>query len=145
MCVAKNDLYRVSHYVVTIETGAIGWQRWLITFWYVWIWRIHVNAQCMSMYNCFEIQRYQNVINQGGHPIALVSMVTTLWEKSLFLSYFSWFVRWCEWWLKNAFLKFFLTLQVLAALAMLSPALSLSIPCKYNMQQTYTQDKLTCR
>ena len=35
------------------------------------------------MYNCFEIQRYQNVINQGGHPIALVSMVTALREKSL--------------------------------------------------------------
>ena len=32
----------------------------------------------------FDIQRYQNVINQGGHPIALVSMDTTLWEKSLF-------------------------------------------------------------
>ena len=37
----------------------------------------------MSMYNCSEINRYQNVINQGGHPIALVSMVTTLCEESL--------------------------------------------------------------
>ena len=28
--------------------------------------------------------KYENVINQGGHPIALVSMVTALCEKSLF-------------------------------------------------------------
>ena len=28
---------------------------------------------------------YQNVISQGGYPIALVSIVTTLWEKSLLL------------------------------------------------------------
>ena len=73
-----------SHNVVTMETSAIGWPSWLITFWYLCIWRNHVNAQCMSMYNCFEIQRYQNVINQDGQPIALVSMVTTLWEKSLY-------------------------------------------------------------
>ena len=33
---------------------------------------------------CLEIHRYQNGINQGGHPIALVSMVTTSCEKSLF-------------------------------------------------------------
>ena len=38
------------------------------------------------MYNCSKIHRYQYVINQGGHPIALVSMVTTLCEKSLFRS-----------------------------------------------------------
>ena len=36
------------------------------------------------MYSCSKIHRYQNVINQGGHPIALVSMVTTLCEKSLY-------------------------------------------------------------
>ena len=29
-----------------------------------------------------EIERYQTVINQGGHPITLVTMVTTLWRKS---------------------------------------------------------------
>ena len=36
------------------------------------------------MYSCSKIHRYQNAINQGGHPIALVSMVTTLCEKSLY-------------------------------------------------------------
>ena len=30
----------------------------------------------------FRDPMYHNVINQGGHPIALVSMVTTLSEKS---------------------------------------------------------------
>ena len=75
---------RVSHNVVAIETSAIGWPPWLIPFWYLWIWRNHVNASCMSKYNFSEINRYQNVINQGGHPIALVSIVTTLCEKSLY-------------------------------------------------------------
>ena len=74
---------RVSHNVVTMETNAIGWPLWLITFWYLWVWRNHVNSKCMCMYNCSKIHRYQYVINQGGHPIALVSMVTTLCEKSL--------------------------------------------------------------
>ena len=36
------------------------------------------------MNKCSEIKRYQNKINQGGHPIALVSIVTTLCEKSLY-------------------------------------------------------------
>ena len=40
-------------------------------------------AIIVQMVYCLEIQRYQNVINQGGHPIALVSMGTTLREKSL--------------------------------------------------------------
>ena len=35
------------------------------------------------MHNCSEINRYQNVIIQSGHPIALVSIVTTLCEKSI--------------------------------------------------------------
>ena len=33
---------------------------------------------------CSDIQRNQYVVNQGGHPITLVSMVITLWEKSLY-------------------------------------------------------------
>ena len=45
-----------------MEIGAIGWPPRSIPFWYLWIWRNHVNASCMSMYNCSEIQRYQNVI-----------------------------------------------------------------------------------
>ena len=36
-----------------------------------------------SMYNCSEIKRYQNVINRGSNPIALVYTVTVLWENSL--------------------------------------------------------------
>ena len=71
---------RVSHDVVAIQTSAIGWPPWLIPFLYLWIWRNHVHASCMSMYNCSGINRYQNVINKGGHPIALVS------NKSLFCS-----------------------------------------------------------
>ena len=35
------------------------------------------------MCNCSEIQGHQNLKNHGGHPIALVSIFTTLWEKSL--------------------------------------------------------------
>ena len=31
-------------------------------------------AQCTSMYNCSEIQRYQNIINQGGHPMGPVRL-----------------------------------------------------------------------
>ena len=31
----------------------------------------------MNMYNGSEIYGYQNVINEVGHPIALVDMVTT--------------------------------------------------------------------
>ena len=77
---------RVSHDVVAIETSANGWPPWLIPFLYLWIWSNHVHASCMSMYNCSEINRYRNVINKGGLPIALVSMVTTLCEKSLFCS-----------------------------------------------------------
>ena len=73
-----------------METNAIGWPLWLITFWYLWIWRNHVNSKCMYMYNCSKIHRYQYVVNQGGHPIALDSMVTKLCEKSLLNS-----VRWC--------------------------------------------------
>ena len=34
------------------------------------------------MCNCFEIHACKNVINQGGHPIALVSINTTLCEMS---------------------------------------------------------------
>ena len=42
--------WRVSHDVVTMETSAIGRLTWFIPLWYLWIWRNHVNAQCMSMY-----------------------------------------------------------------------------------------------
>ena len=35
---------------MTIETNAIWWPPRWITFWYLWIWRNHVNAQSMSMY-----------------------------------------------------------------------------------------------
>ena len=37
----------------------------------------------MAMHEHVQLFRYQNVINQGGHPIALVSIGTTLCEKSL--------------------------------------------------------------
>ena len=37
-----------------------------------------------------QIQRYQNVINQGGHPISLVSMVTTLCETRLYRRSLAW-------------------------------------------------------
>ena len=54
------------------------------------------------MYHCLEIQRYQNVINQGGHPIALVSMVTTLCEKSLIFAVgFNIICYMCKWCKKN--------------------------------------------
>ena len=33
-----------------MRTAPIGWPPWLITLLYLWIWRNHVNAQCMSMY-----------------------------------------------------------------------------------------------
>ena len=69
---------RVSHNLVTMEIIAIRWPLWLITFWHLWIWRNHEKWQCLSLCNCSDIQRYQNVINQGGHPFALASMVTTL-------------------------------------------------------------------
>ena len=38
-------------------------------------------CSCINLLSWFlQIQRYQNVISQSGHLIALVSMVTTLWE-----------------------------------------------------------------
>ena len=40
--------------------------------------RSHANAQCLSMYNCSSIE---NLII--AHPVALVSIVTTLWGNSL--------------------------------------------------------------
>ena len=36
---------------------------------------VHAHALCIDM---IQIQMYQNEINHGGHPTALVSMVTTL-------------------------------------------------------------------
>ena len=76
--------YRLfSHNVVAIETSAIGWPPWLITFWYPLISeQLHMLMhEALTWF--LQIQRYQNVINQGGHPIALVSMATTLCETRL--------------------------------------------------------------
>ena len=78
--------YRLfSHTVVTMETSAIGWPPWLITFWYLLISeQLHMPMhEAMTWF--LQIQRYQNGINQGGHPIALVSMATTLCETRLYL------------------------------------------------------------
>ena len=67
-----------------METSAIGWPPWLITFWYLLI----SEQLCLLMHEALtwflQIQRYQNGINQGGHPIALVSMATTLCETRLY-------------------------------------------------------------
>ena len=77
----RYDTYRrVSHNVVTMETNAIGWPLWLITFWYSEFEEI-MSIPNSCAYSCSKIYRYQYVINQGGHPFALVSMVTTLWER----------------------------------------------------------------
>ena len=66
-----------------METSAFGWPPWLITFWYLLI-----SEQLYMLTHCaltwfLQIQRYQNGIKQGGHPIALVSMATTLCETRL--------------------------------------------------------------
>ena len=42
---------------------------------------IHAHALGIGMIS--STSEYQNVINQSGHPIALVSMVTTLCETRL--------------------------------------------------------------
>ena len=42
-----------------IETSAIGWPPWLIPFWYLWIWRNHVNA---SMHEHVQLFRNQLVL-----------------------------------------------------------------------------------
>ena len=72
-----------SHNVVTMETNAIGWPPWLITFWYDWISEQLYMLIILHISWFLQIQRYQNVINQSGHPVALVSMVTTIWETCL--------------------------------------------------------------
>ena len=56
MIVTPNRLF--THNVVSMVTSAIGWPPWLITSWYLWIWRNHVNAQCTSMYICLVMERY---------------------------------------------------------------------------------------
>ena len=76
--------YRLfSHNVVTMETSAIGWPPWLITSWYLLISEQLYMLMHEAMTWFLQIQRYQNGINQGGHPIALVSMATTLCETRL--------------------------------------------------------------
>ena len=50
------------------------------------------------MYNCSDKHRYKNVINNGAHQIALVSMVTTVSEKSLLFE-----SCWKKWELKLLF------------------------------------------
>ena len=76
--------YRLfSHNVVTMKTSAIGWPPWLITFWYLLISEQLYMLMHETMTWFLQIQRYQNGINQGGHPIALVSMATTLCETRL--------------------------------------------------------------
>ena len=69
---------RVSHNAVTMETSGIECLPGLIPFWFLSTWRNPVNSQCRSVWNCSEINYYQNVIKHCGHPIALVSIVTTL-------------------------------------------------------------------
>ena len=66
-----------------METSAIGWPPWLITFWYLLISEQLYMLMHEAMTWFLQIQRYQNGINQGGHPIALVSMATTLCETRL--------------------------------------------------------------
>ena len=79
--------YRLfSHNVVTMETSAIGWPPWLITFWYLLISEQLYMLMHEAMTWFLQIQRYQNGVNQGGHPIALVSMATTLCETRLYRS-----------------------------------------------------------
>ena len=67
-----------------METSAIGWPPWLITFWYLLISEQLYMLMHEAMTWFLQIQRYQNGINQGGHPIALVSMATTLCETRLY-------------------------------------------------------------
>ena len=67
-----------------METSAIGWPPWLITFWYLLISEQLYMLMHEAMTWFLQIQRYQNGINQGGHPIALFSMATTLCETRLF-------------------------------------------------------------
>ena len=68
-----------------METSSIGWPPWLTTllipvdFWTI----IHAHALGIDMIS-WSNSEYQNVTNQSGHPIALVSMVTTLCENRLF-------------------------------------------------------------
>ena len=55
---------------------------------------LFISKQLCILLHCaltwfLQIQMYQNVINQGGHPIALVFMVTTLWETRHLLSLLS--------------------------------------------------------
>ena len=72
------EWYRLfSHNAVTMETSVIGWPPWSITFRYLLSEQLYMLLhEALTCY--LQIQRYQNVINQGGHPIALFSMVTTL-------------------------------------------------------------------
>ena len=67
-----------------METSAIGWPPWLITFWYLLISEQLYMLMHEAMTWFLQIQRYQNGINQGGHPNALVSMATTLSETRLY-------------------------------------------------------------
>ena len=84
-CSLAWGFYRLfSHNVVTMEASAIGWQPWLITFWYLLISEQMYLLMHEALPWFLQIQRYQNGINQGGHPIALVFMATTLWETRLY-------------------------------------------------------------
>ena len=52
---------------MTMKTSAIGWQPWLITFWYLWIWRNRGEAKCMSMYKLIRESEVSKC-NHGDHP-----------------------------------------------------------------------------
>ena len=62
-----------SHNVVTMETSATGWPPWLITYLDL------KKSTCSDIVHGHDSFRFRAIkMNQGGHPIALVSMVTTL-------------------------------------------------------------------
>ena len=75
---------RVSHNVVAIETSAIGWPPWLIPFWYLWIWRNHVNA---SMHEHVQLFRNQWVskCNQSRWPSNCTGFHShhVMWKESI--------------------------------------------------------------
>ena len=68
----------------------LGWPPRMMPFWYPGI-SEQLYVLIHKALTCFLhlIQRYQNLINRGGHPIprAQVSMVTVLWDTCLILSY----------------------------------------------------------
>ena len=66
--------------VVSMETSASGctWTGYIL-----FPKSLNVLKRC-ALTRFLQIQRYQNAINQNGHRIALVSMVTVVWETRLF-------------------------------------------------------------